>query len=53
MMRIRDKILKRLARKCDDKTEHTHTQFRNCVTVPLKETKLITLIAILMSIVTT
>ena len=39
MMHIRDKILKRLRRKSDDKTEYMYKKFRNRVTVLLKESK--------------
>ena len=39
MMHIREKILKRLRRKSDDKTEYVYKQFRNHVTVLLKESK--------------
>ena len=39
MMRLRDKLLKRIRKRPDAATKLLYKQFRNCVVVGLKESK--------------
>ena len=52
MMRLRDKLLKRVRKRPDAATKHLYKQFRNHVAVKLKEGKKNTFTIILMSILT-